>query len=165
MPDNSAADIVEADLDRTDHQEAIVTLTAAYALDAMGNGAPLPTETLARLLPGLKSQPTTLVFLAYVDSHAVGIATCFGGFSTFVAKPLINVHDLAVLPEYRGRGIGKQLLRRVEQKARETGCCKVTLEVQENNRCARHVYEECGFTQAVYGDTTGGSLFYTKRLE
>ena len=165
MPSNLPAEIVEADLDRADHQQAIIALTSAYALDPMGNGAPLPMETLARLIPGLKSQPTTLVFLAYVDSYAVGIATCFGGFSTFLARPLINIHDLAVLPEYRGRGIGKQLLNRIEQKARETGHCKVTLEVQENNLCARHVYEECGFTQAVYGDTTGGSLFYTKRLE
>lgn len=165
MPNNLPAEVIEADLDRADHQQAIVALTAAYALDPMGNGGPLPAETLARLIAGLKSQPTTLIFLAYVDGQPVAIATCFGGFSTFLAKPLINIHDLAVLPEYRGRGIGKQLLNRVEQKARETGCCKVTLEVQENNHCARHVYEECGFTQAMYGDRTGGSLFYTKRVE
>jgi ribosomal protein S18 acetylase RimI-like enzyme len=156
--------VVTADLERPDHQEAIVAMTAAYALDNMGNGGPLSREVLARLVPGLRSHPTTLVFLAYVDGVAVGIATCFLGFSTFAARPLINIHDLAVLPEHRGRGIGRALLRAVELAARERDCVKVTLEVQENNHRARQLYERAGLAQAVYGDTTGGSLFYSKRL-
>jgi ribosomal protein S18 acetylase RimI-like enzyme len=41
---------------------------------------------------------------------------------------------------------------------------KVTLEVQDNNSRARRIYEAAGFAQAVYGKTTGGSLFYTKTL-
>ena len=87
------------------------------------------------------------------------------GFSTFKARPLVNVHDLAVLPEHRGRGVGRALLAAVERKARALGCARVTLEVQENNGRARRVYERAGFAQAVYGDTTGGSLFYTKPLD
>ena len=159
-----SAEIVEADLARKDHQEAVLALTAAYALDPMGNGGPLPAESLANLIPGLRTHPTTLILLAYLDGKAVGIATCFRGFSTFMAKPLVNIHDIAVLPEHRGSGIGKLLLTAVERKARELGCCKVTLEVQENNARARRIYETAGFAQAVYGDTTGGSLYYTKPL-
>ena len=157
-------EIVEADLDRADHQRDVVALTNAYASDAMGNGAPLPPDVLARLVPGLRAQPTTLVLLAYVGGTAVGIATCFGGFSTFAARPLINIHDLAVLPAYRGRGIGRLLLDEVARKATERGCCKVSLEVQENNTQARAVYEKAGFSQAIYGQHTGGSLFYTRPL-
>ena len=156
--------IVQADLARSDHQEAVVAMTAAYALDTMGNGGPLSPEVLARLVPGLRAHPTTLVFLAYVDEVPVGIATCFLGFSTFAARPLINIHDLAVLPEHRGRGIGGALLRAVEVAARERGCVKVTLEVQENNRRARHLYERAGLAQAGYGAATGGSLFFSKNL-
>lgn len=156
--------IIEADLDLPAHQQVIVAMTAAYALDRMGNGGPLPADVLERLVPGLRSHPTTLVFLAYVEDVAVGIATCFVGFSTFAARPLINVHDLSVLPEYRGRGIGQALLRAVEGAARERGCAKVTLEVQENNHRARRLYERAGLAQAVYGDTTGGALFYSKVL-
>ena len=113
----------------------------------MGNGGPLPPEVLERLIPGLKNHPTTLIFLAYKNQQAVGLATCFRGFSTFAARPLINIHDLVVLPDHRGMGIGRRLLAAVEQKARETGCCKVTLEVQENNTKARHTYEQAGFSQ------------------
>src|SRR5215469_2579664 len=156
--------VVEADLNLPDHQRDILVLTAAYALDPMGNGEALPRETLDRLIDGLRNHPTTVVFLAYANGEAVGIATCFRGFSTFHARPLLNIHDIAVVPQERGRGIGRQLLDAVERKAREIGCCKVTLEVQENNTRARHVYERAGISQAVYGDTTGGSLFYTKPL-
>lgn len=156
--------IIEADLDDPAHQEAVVAMTAAYALDIMGKGTPLAPEVLARLIPGLRSHPTTLVFLAYVDGLPVGIATCFLGFSTFAARSLINIHDLAVLPEYRGHGIGRSLLQAVESTARERGCVKMTLEVQENNQRARQLYERVGFGQPVYGVTTGGTLFLSKCL-
>ena len=159
-----AVDVVEADLERVDHQRDVLALTAAYALDPMGNDGPLPSEVLERLIPGLKSHPTTLVFLAYKNQQAVGLATCFRGFSTFAARPLINIHDLVVLPDHRGMGIGHRLLAAVEQCARATGCCKVTLEVQENNTKARRTYDQAGFSQGLYSPTTGGSLYYWKTL-
>lgn len=156
--------IVKADLDNPEHQQAIVAMTAAYALDEMGNGGPLPPDVLARLISGLQSHPTTLVFLAFVDDVAVGIATCFLGFSTFAARPLINIHDLSVLPTHRNRGIGRALLFSVEAAARERGCVKLTLEVLENNTRARRTYEHVGFKQASYGPATGGALFYSKAV-
>lgn len=161
---NEEVQIVEADLDRVEHQRDVQFLTAAYALDPMGNGGPLPTDVLERLVAGLRSHPTTLIFLAYDRGRAVGLATCFRGFSTFAALPIINISDFAVLPDYRGQGIGRQLLTAVENKARELGCCRITLEVQENNEAARRIYERSGFAQAVYGPTTGGSLYYWKPL-
>jgi len=160
----SPLEIVEADLNRAADAQDVVALTAAYARDPMGYGKPLPSEVLDRLIPGLRDHPTTLIFLAYLDRKAVGFATCFRGFSTFQALPLVNISDLAVLPEYRGQGVGRALLAAIEQKARDLGCCRLTLEVQENNGRARHVYERAGYSQAVYGETTGGSLYYWKHL-
>lgn len=157
-------DIVEADLGRSEHQRAIVELIDAYASDPMGNGKPLSVDVRQTLIPGLQQHPTTLIFLAYQGGHAVGIAVCFQGFSTFAARPLINIHDLAVLPDLRGQGIGRQLLEAVECKARARGCCKLTLETQENNRRARRIYQAAGFAQAVYEDAAGGSLFFAKPL-
>lgn len=156
--------IVEADLDRSEHQNAVIALTTAYAIDDMGNGSPLPSEVTGRLIAGLQAHPTTLVFLAFLDDIAVGIATCFVGFSTFAARPLINVHDLFILPEHRGQGVGRALLRATEVEANERGCVKLTLEVWENNRRARRMYEHFGFQQAGDGETTGGALFYTKKV-
>ena len=156
--------IIEADLTIPAHQRDVVTMTAAYAHDAMGNGGPLPPDVLERLIAGLREHPTTLIFLAYVDEDVVGIATCFVGFSTFTARPLINIHDLAVLPEYRGQGIGRFLLDAVESAARERGCARVTLEVLENNLQAKRLYEAAGFGPTVANGTPQRSLFYTKSL-
>ncbi|UCD53185.1 MAG: GNAT family N-acetyltransferase [Phycisphaerales bacterium] len=159
-----SVDTIEADLSKPEHQKAIIKLIDAYAADPMGNGKPLSAEVREALIPGLQQHPTTLVFLAYQAEQAVGIAVCFRGFSTFAARPLINIHDLAVLGTHRGQGIGRRLLEAVEDKARGLGCCKLTLETQENNRRARQVYEAAGFAQAVYEEAAGGSLFYTKPL-
>ena len=157
-------EIVEADLDRPEHQQAVLELTDAYAADPMGNGKPLSDEVRRALIPGLRQHPTTVIFLAYQGNNAIGIANCFIGFSTFAARPLINVQDLAVLPGHREHGIGRLLLEAVEGKAREIGCCKLTIEVQENNLRARHVYKSVGFSQAVYVKAAGGALFLSKPL-
>ena len=157
-------EIVEANLERADHQQAVTELVDAYAADAMGNGKPLSAEVRRDLIPGLRQHPTTFILLAYQAGKPVGIAVCFQGFSTFAARPLMNIHDLAVLPEHRGQGIGTRLLEEVGCRAREIGCCKLTLEVQERNCRARQVYEAAGFAQAEYQEGAGGSLFYAKPL-
>ncbi len=162
--ENESVTIVEADLAVPDHTRAIVALTAAYACDALGNGAALPEDVLQRLVAGLAAHPTTMVLLASVGRQFVGIATCFVGFSTFAARPIINVHDLYVAESARGRGVGRGLLAAVEAIARQRGCAKLTLEVQEMNHRARHLYEAVGFAQAVYSPGNGGALFFAKSL-
>ena len=157
--------IIEADLDQPEHQEAVVTLVDAYAQDPMGQGRPLDPQVKRDLVPGLQDLPTTIIFLAYHDQQPAGIAVCFKAFSTFNARPLINIHDLAVLPDYRGEGIARQLLAAVEHKAHALSCCKITLEVQENNRRARKVYAAAGFMQAEYVPDAGLSLFLVKNID
>ena len=156
--------VVEADLDRPGHQRAIVELTAAYARDVMGNDGPLPDAVLDALIPGLRAHPTTLVLLASIDADIAGIATCFRGFSTFAARPILNLHDVFVLERHRGRGIGRALVLAAEAAAARRGCAKVTLEVQEHNRRARRLYESVGFSQVVYNPANGGALFYAKAI-
>ena len=130
----------------------------------MGSGKPLPAEVRDNLIPGLRRHPTTIILLAYHDGQPIGIAVCFHGFSTFNARPLINIHDLAILPAHRGRGVGRRLLAAVEHKARQLDCCKITLEVQTNNHKARAVYAAAGFAQTVHEPAAGGALFLSKPL-
>ena len=137
--------IIEADYGDELHRSAIVEVLNSYASDPIGGGEPLSTEVKKNLVPRLQEHPTSLVLLAFDDDHPAGIAVCFQGFSTFAAKPLLNVHDLAVVPDYRGQGIGRKLLEAVESHARKQGCCKLTLEVQDDNSRARHLYESFGF--------------------
>jgi ribosomal protein S18 acetylase RimI-like enzyme len=100
------------------------------------------------------------VFLAYEGDLAIGLAICLVGFSSFRAQPLLNIHDIAVRPAARGRGVGRRLLAAIEQDARELGCCKVTLEVRADNHRAKAAYENAGF-RAGQPET----LFLTRWLE
>lgn len=159
-----AVQVVEADLSLPEHQAATEGLIDLYARDPMGNGEPLSADVRSRLIPGLREHPTTLVFLAMRDSEPVGLAVCFRGFSTFAAKPLINIHDVFVTPACRGLGVGSQLLEAVADKGRAIGCCKLTLEVQENNHRAKALYAAAGFAQATYLPEAGGALFMSKVL-
>jgi GNAT superfamily N-acetyltransferase len=162
--DDAEPAVLEADLALPAHAAAVLAMLDAYSADPMGDGHPLSADARANVIAGLRAHPTTLVFLAFCAGGPVGIATSFRGFSTFAAKPLINVHDFYVVPALRGRGIGRALMAAVERKARETGCCKLTLEVQENNVRARRLYEACGFSQAQYVEAAGRSVFLWKRL-
>jgi ribosomal protein S18 acetylase RimI-like enzyme len=91
--------------------------------------------------------------LAFVGDEPVGAAVCFFGLSTFRARPLVNIHDLAVLPKHQGKGVGPALLAAVEDHARRRGCCKITLEVQDDNVRARNVYRRFGFEDYDLGPT------------
>ena len=152
-----------ADLADAQDAAAIVMVLDSYATDPRGGGVPLTGEVRARLVDGLRRHPTTLVWLAFQGARAAGICVAFTGFSTFHARPLLNIHDLAVLPGLRGAGVGRALLTAAEQHARENGHCKLTLEVQEDNAPARHLYERFGFRDVVYGDS-GPTRFLGKSL-
>ncbi|MBX3118360.1 MAG: GNAT family N-acetyltransferase [Fimbriimonadaceae bacterium] len=136
-----------ADLSKTEHQQAVRGLTNAYAKDSNALGRSLPDDVLERLPDEIASHPAGVVFLAWSGDKPVGQATCFIGFATFSAKRLINVHDLIVLAECRGQGVGEKLLQAVEDYARANGFAKVTLEVAEGNP-AKRLYLRCGFEEA-----------------
>src|SRR5688572_2976429 len=153
MPHAMSVQIRDADLAAEADAAAVVEIVNAYALDPFGGGVPLPPEVRARLVPGLRAHPTTVVLLAEADGRPVGVAVCFIGFSTFQARPLLNVHDLAVLPSHRGRGVGRALLTAVEARAQARGCCKITLEVLETNHRARALYASCGIVDFGAGES------------
>ena len=157
-------EIFEANLDLTLHSQAVLELLNAYASDPMGNGKPLSQEVLKELIPGLQHHPTTIIFLAFYDKKAVGIITCFKGFSTFQARPLIHISDFFLQPDFRGLKISKKLLETVEKKAIEFNCCKITLEVQENNRHAIDVYKGAGFDHEIHVKEAGKALFFSKPI-
>lgn len=120
----------------------------AYARDPMGASRPLHDDVVQRLQRELPTHPTAEALLALHGGKPIGFATCFVGYSTFNARPLLNIHDIAVLPAWRRRSIASTLLAAVEVRARELGCCRVTLEVREDNPGARRVYTRSGFEPA-----------------
>jgi ribosomal protein S18 acetylase RimI-like enzyme len=156
--------IREADFGDEDDAAAIVAVLDSYAVDPIGGGQALAPEVRDRVVPALRDHPTTLVLLAFVDDDPVGVAVCFFGLSTFRARALLNIHDLAVLPQHRGHGVGHALLRAAEERARRRGCCRLTLEVRDDNTTARTLYRRSGFDDFMPG-SSAPTRFLVKNLE
>ena len=156
-------EIVRADLDNPDHASAIVDLLDHYARDIRGGGTGLSARVKGQVVPGLRAHPGTCVFLAYSETTPLGGAVCLRGYSTFRAAPLLNIHDLAVHASARGRGIGRALLKAVQQEATRQGCCRITLEVRADNHVARNLYVDFGFEPGDPGSTA--MSFLTKHLD
>lgn len=160
MVGDSVIEIVEADLSLAAHADATVYLLDQYALDPMGGGSGLSEFAKANLIPEMRRRSWLRVILAYADAQPAGLAICIEGFSTFACKPLLNIHDLAVAPIFRRRGIAKKLLRRIETIAREMGCCKITLEVLEGNSHAQSLYQQCGYAGYALDPEMGKAMFW-----
>ena len=65
---------------------------------------------------------TAEVIFAEVEGKAVGYALFFHNFSTFLGRAGIYLEDLFVLPEARGHGCGKGLLKELARITVERGC-------------------------------------------
>lgn len=154
--------IIDGDLSRPDHQKALVTMIDAFILDQ--DGVPLSEQGKREMIPGLRAHPACYVLLAYRDGMPIGFSICFLGFSTFLARPLLNIHDIFVDLSVRGRGIGAMLLKRIESRARDLNCCRITLEVREDNRVARGLYRKVGFDPVVVGAERVAMEFWHKPL-
>lgn len=156
--------ICSTDLADPLHATAFLELLEHYAGDPMGGGTGLSAYARAHLVEGLQALPGFHGALAFEDETPVGLINCFTGFSTFAARPLLNIHDIVTHDSRRGRGIGQALLAWAEQRARELGCCKLTLEVLSNNRRALASYEQAGFAPYVLDPLAGHALFLQKYL-
>jgi len=165
---DSAVRVVRADYANPVHAAALVMLLDAYASDPMGGGEGLSDFAKVNLVPSLAARPqafSVLAFLGTDDSTPVGLINGIEGFSTFACKPLVNVHDVAVLPGYRGQRIGEQMLALVERIAVERGACKLTLEVLSGNGGAVKLYQRVGFAFYELDPAMGQAGFMQKWLD
>ena len=150
------------------HASALVSLLDAYAHDPMGGGAGLSDCAKTHVVAGLASRPQAFSVLAFAqneDQMPVGLVNCIEGFSTFAAKPLVNIHDVIVLPDWRGQGVAGAMLEAVAQIARERGACKLTLEVLSGNQNALRAYAKLGFDAYQLDPQAGTAQFLQMWLD
>lgn len=146
------------------HASALVELLDAYAQDPAGGGEPLSDFAKKHLVKELEARPQAFSVLAFDDVQPVGLINCIEGFSTFACRPLVNIHDVAVLASHRGQRVGEQMLALVDQVARERGACKLTLEVLQGNASAIKLYERVGFAGYQLDPAMGQAKFFHKWL-
>lgn len=140
-------EIVHLDFNNPEHCQAEIDLMNHYMLDAMGDHPPLTALQGAHLIEVLREHPAKVILLAKYNGEYVGLINSFILIGTFKVKPFINIHDVIVLDTYRGIGAGRKLMEAIVDEARKLDCCKITLEVREDNIAAQALYKKIGFKE------------------
>ena len=115
------------DLAKYEHLEHEVVATEAMLREALFGG-----------------RPYAEVVLACSSGEPVGFALFFHNFSTFLGQPGIYLEDLFVLPEARGRGLGRRLLGWLAATAVERGCGRLEWAVLDWNEPSIRFYRNLG---------------------
>lgn len=151
--------ILKVDLQNQVHCTQVIKLLNDYMNDPMGNNRPMPEELGPQIIAGLKKHSGFLGFFVMMGEQFAGLANCNVNFSTFQAKPLINIHDFIVAPEFRKIGAARYLLHGIIKYASENGYCRINLEVREDNVNAKSLYKKMGFSDCV-----PRMMFWEKKL-
>ncbi|MFT4035364.1 MAG: GNAT family N-acetyltransferase [Patulibacter sp.] len=129
-------DILPADSGVSPGRELIAAMLAE--LDALYGklDGPRPTATPAELAP-----PDGGFFIAWRDGHPVAC----GGFKALDEPGLAEIKRIYVIPRYRSRGIAGEVLRFVEQRARDAGYTRVRLQHGSGQPHAMALYLASGY--------------------
>ena len=145
------------------HAQGVLEMVKAYAREAtVGEG--LSADAQARLIPALRQRADYVGVLAFAAQRPVGLVNAFEGFSTLMARPLLNVHDVYVDGALRGRSIAGRMLGHLQELAIARGCGKLTLEVLAHNHPAVSSYRRFGFQPYALDPAQGRATFWEKRL-
>ena len=157
--------ILQADYANPRHAQALVELLDAYARDPMGGSRGLSAFARTHLVSALAARSQAFSVLAFSgqedheSAEPIGLVNCIEGFSTFACQALVNVHDVVVLPDYRGQRVAEKMLALVVSLARARGACKLTLEVLQGNLGAIKLYERVGFKNYQLDPAVGSAQF------
>ncbi|HEY3371069.1 MAG TPA: GNAT family N-acetyltransferase [Prolixibacteraceae bacterium] len=139
--------ILPVDLHNKVHCLQLIKLLNDYMNDPMGNNSPMEEGLAPQIIAGLQAYPGYLGFFVLYGDQFAGLANCNQNFSTFKAKPLLNIHDFIVAPEFRTIGAGRFLMKAILDFASVQGFCRVNLEVREDNHAAKSLYQKLGFCE------------------
>jgi GNAT superfamily N-acetyltransferase len=89
-------------------------------------------------------RPVIEAVVVEINSQIVGFALFFQNYSTFLTKRGIYLEDIFVLPEYRGTGIGKALIKYLANLAIKRNCGRLEWSVLDWNQPAINFYEAIG---------------------
>jgi GNAT superfamily N-acetyltransferase len=125
-----------------DVPQILVFIRALATFERAPDAVKATEEGLMR--DGFGPRPFWECQIAEHDGKPVGFALYFFNYSTWVGKPGIYLEDLFVMPEMRGLGIGKALLKRVATVALENGCERLQWAVLDWNTPAIDFYAAHG---------------------
>lgn len=115
------------------------------AISAIENGCFASDRLSRRQIRYLLASKTALILVAMVGSVVVG---CCIGLLPKAPRPG-RIYSLAVLPDYRGRDIGRQLLEQMLDAMRQRDYCRCRLEVRATDAVAQALYRQQGFCEVA----------------
>ncbi len=130
--------------ERTDVGQILQFITALADYEKLLDQVVATEQKLLDTLFG--EQPYAEVVIAEYQQQPAGFALFFHNYSTFLAKPGIYLEDLFVLPELRGKGIGKALITYLAQLAVTRDCGRLEWSVLDWNQPAIDFYQSLGAT-------------------
>ena len=126
---------------REDTPKILAFIRALAEYEQMADQVVASEELLERQL---FDQNAAEVLFALEDGLEVGFALFFHNFSTFLGRAGLYLEDLYVLPEHRGKGYGKALLRQLARIALQRGCGRIEWWCLDWNRPSINFYLSLG---------------------
>lgn len=121
-----------------DDLEAVVELFPGY-LEFYGRSE--KPENIASFLSARLDRRESVILLARLEDRLLGFAQCYPTWSSLSLAPAWVLNDLFVVPEGRGSGAGRALVRAAAHEARAVGAAYIALETAPDNATARRLYE------------------------
>lgn len=113
------------------------------------------------------SDSASAAWIAEEDGQMAGFAIVY--WAQAPEQPLAYIQTLEVAPAQRNRGVARELLRRIEESARDAGAHVIWLHVAESNAAAIRLYEAHGYgsqgREANYYAQGIHALLYAKAIE
>ncbi len=115
---------------------------AIAAYEKLSHEVTAGVEDIRAALSG--EPPPVEVLLAYWEDVPAGFALYYHNFSTFTGRRGLYLEDLFVKPEFRGKGVGKELLMELVRRAKTRGCARMEWVALDWNEPAIRFYEQIG---------------------
>jgi GNAT superfamily N-acetyltransferase len=127
---------------REDASTLFALIEALADYEKLARPTPEARDRLIR--DGFGERPRFEAFLAELDGRPVGYAFLFETYSSFLALPTLYLEDLFVIPEARGKGVGKALFEFCIREAVRRGCGRMEWTVLDWNKPAIEFYRRYG---------------------
>jgi GNAT superfamily N-acetyltransferase len=122
--------------------DLLALLKAKAAFDGAASSLVADVETLRKAL--FSRKPVAKALVAVSEDAIVGMATYYGIFSSFIAKPCLWLDDLFVYEPHRSKGAGRALMEHLCAIAYKEGCGRVDWVVAADNANGRDFYARLG---------------------
>ena len=131
---------MEIEILRNTSAESDTAYMLTRELMAHHNALDIFTTTKERLSELIDSG-MLMSFTLYLNGNPAGIMNFFFKLTTFTGRKILYIEDLYVREEYRGNGLGKALLSKAKEIARETDCEQIELKCASWNKASAEFYK------------------------